>query len=77
MQKYILIGLLSFLAEMTLAQSYPEPVPELQVAYFGEFLFHPGAKVGLSLPFYQWRTEKPQSSKRKGDYAIVKQKELR
>jgi hypothetical protein len=66
-----------FLAKNLEAQKGGSPLPEIQVAYYGEFLFHPGAKVGISLPFWEWRTEKPQSSKRRGDYAIVKQKELR
>lgn len=59
------------------AQNYGGAVPEFQFAYFGEFFFHPGAKAGISFPFTEWSKEKMQETKRRGVYAIVKQKELR
>lgn len=74
---FFLSLIILFLTKNLEAQNYGSPVPEIQVAYYGEFLFHPGAKVGISLPFSTWRTEKPQETKRRGEYAIVKQKELR
>lgn len=76
-RKTLLLLSLFFALKSMDAQTYPSAVPELQIAYYGEFMFHPGAKVGLSLPFSEWTKERPQQTKRRGKYAIVKQKEFR
>lgn len=77
MKKIVLLFFLSLTSSLAFAQEYGGAVPELQVSYFGEFIFHPGAKVGISLPFSEWTKLRQQQSKRRGEYSIVKQKELR
>lgn len=74
MQRSIFIFLLlAWLTVPVSAQLTSNYQPEVQVAYFGETFFRPGAKIGINLPFEEWRKEKPQETRRRGQYAIIKE----
>jgi len=59
------------------AQGFFKSKPEFQVSYFGEFLFHPGIKVGAQIPFLEGEKIKSKHRKQKGDFTLTKNRQLK
>ncbi len=78
MKNLLCIILLTFLlGKNANAQDSPFQQTEIQVSYFGEFLAHPGMKIGISHPILFGKKEKERKPKYRDPYIWTKHRMIR